>query len=263
MGEFTEICARENKLVKQVIRLQTSARARRESGLFVLEGLRICGDARENGVVFEKLIVSRTAMQKYSEEIGDFAAISAANYTVPDPLFKAMADTDSPQGIMAVARIPENGGTPDQSGRYIALENIADPSNLGAVARTAEALGVDGIILTSGGCDPYSPKSLRASMGTLLRMPLYITDDICALAEKCRLRTLACVPDSSAVPMGDIDFANGDVLLIGNEANGLIDSTIERSNMRVTIPMTGRAESLNAAAAAAIAMWEMTKGGKV
>lgn len=260
MADFTEISARENKLVKQVKHLQSSARARREAGLFVLEGLRICDDARENGVVFERFIVSKTAMEKYPEEIKFFAECSLANYVVTDPLFKTMADTDSPQGIMAVARIPENNRKPTCHGRYIALENIADPSNLGAVARTAEALGVDGIILTDGGCDPYSPKSLRASMGTLLRMPLFITDDICALSGECHLRTLACVPDSGAVHLGDVQFSDGDVLLIGNEANGLLAHTIEKSDMRVTIPMTGRAESLNAAAAAAIVMWEMMKG---
>lgn len=260
MAEFTEISARENKLIKQVKHLQTSARARRESGLFVLEGLRICNDARENGVVFEKFIVSRTAIGKYAEEAAEFAEISAANFIVTDALFKSVADTDSPQGIMAVARIPERKAAIESRGRYIALENISDPSNLGAVARTAEALGADGIILTAGGCDPYSPKSLRASMGTLLRMPLFITDDICILAKEHQLRTLACVPDGNAVSIADVSFSDGDVLLIGNEANGLTEKTIENSDMRVTVPMTGRAESLNAAAAAAIVMWEMLKG---
>ncbi len=263
MGDFTEISARENKLVKQVIRLQTSARARREEGLFVLEGLRICGDARENGVVFERLIVSESASLKFTKEIGEFAEISAFKYLVPDHLFKTMADTDSPQGIMAVARIPENNAKLNPKGRYIALENIADPSNLGAVARTAEALGVDGIILSRGGCDPYSPKSLRASMGTLLRIPLIITEDICATAKEYCLRTFACVPDADSTSLDSVTFGDGDVLLIGNEANGLLEETIKNCDTRVTIPMSGRAESLNAAVAAAIVMWEMMKGGKV
>ena len=260
MREFTEITARENKLIKQIRALQSSARARRENGRFVLEGLRICTDALENRVHFLKLVVSKTAVQKYAQSIEEFSNNADMCYIVPDTLFAHIADTDSPQGILALAPVPECDDEIAEDGRYIALENVADPSNLGAVARTAEALGADGIILTTGGCDPYSPKALRASMGTLLRMPLFITDDVCAVAQKNGLRTLACVPDSGAVPIGDIAFKDGDVLLIGNEANGLKPQTIAQSDIRVTIPMTGRAESLNAAAAAAIAMWEMLKG---
>jgi TrmH family RNA methyltransferase len=96
-------------------------------------------------------------------------------------------------------------------------------------------------------------------MGTLLRMPLYITDNVCALAQSVGLRTFACVPASDAQRISDIAFSDGDMLLIGNEANGLLKETIEASDFRITIPMAGRAESLNAAAAAAIAMWEMLK----
>ena len=257
MGDFTEISARENKLVKQVIRLQTSAKARREDGLFVLEGLRICDDARENGVVFERLIVSKSALEKFSDEIGKFAEISGFKYLVPDQLFKIMADTDSPQGIMAVARIPENSAYLNPKGRYIALENIADPSNLGAVARTAEALGVSGLII-AGGCDAFAPKSLRASMGTLLRMPIYMVDDISEL-ESTGLTTYACVVEKSAKPITDINFSDGCVIVIGNEANGITEETKRFCDYNITIPMNGKAESLNAAVAASIAMWEMIK----
>ncbi len=256
MGEYLRITSRENPFVKQIVNLNSSAKQRRESGLFVLEGLRICKDAVENNVRFLKLIISDGAAGKYAEDINILSGSAETIVSVTDDVFKKMSDTDSPQGISALAQIPETKGLPNSNGRYIALENLSDPSNLGAVSRTAEALGVGGIIL-SGGCDPYSPKALRASMGTLLRMPLYFSDNLIKTAEKCRLRSLACVVDGSAKSLKDISFKDGDMLMIGNEANGLTEETKTGSNEKITIPMSGRAESLNAAAAAAIAMWEM------
>lgn len=260
MHKFMEITAKDNALVKLVCSLQGSAKARREKGLFVLEGLRICRDAFENSIKFTHIIVTRTALEKFGEEIKRFSLAANQMVLVPDALIKKMSDTDTPQGILAVAEMPKINSKPNKSGRYIGLERVADPSNLGAVARTAEALGIDGIVLTNDGCDPYSPKALRASMGTLLRMPLYICEDITLFADNIGLRKIACVVNSDAKKITEITPANGDIFLIGNEANGLSDKTKEAADIKITIPMSGRAESLNAAAAASIVMWEMTRG---
>jgi TrmH family RNA methyltransferase len=147
----------------------------------------------------------------------------------------------------------------DPNGKYVALENINDPSNLGAVSRTAEALGVSGIILSANGCDPYSPKSLRASMGTLLRMPLIVLPDFVNGIKNSGLKSYACVVDSNAKSITDVDFTEGSVVMIGNEANGLTMEAKEMATEQITIKMTGLAESLNAATAAAISIWEMMK----
>ena len=260
MSEFIEITSKDNQLIKFVSQLQSSAKHRKESGLFVLEGLRICDDAYNNNIKFDKLIVTKSALEKHNKYIKKFLKISGKNYVLNDNLFKKISDTNSPQGIIAVAKIPHFMNQISPTGRYIALENIGDPSNLGAIARTAEALGINGIILSDYGCDPYSPKSLRSSMGTLLRLPLYITDDITQYISKNNLRSFACVVDRDECSINGIDFSDGDVLLIGNEANGLKEDTKKSAYKRVTIKMAGKAESLNAAAAAAIAMWEMVKG---
>ena len=260
MQDFKVITSRENSLIKLVCSLQSSAKARKESGLFVIEGLRIARDAYENSIRFDKLIVSDTASEKYPNDIADFSLISNECYRIPDSLFKKISDTTSPQGIIALAKIPEN--KPEKinaSGKYIALENIADPSNLGAVSRTCEALGVSGIILTATGCDPYSPKALRASMGTLLRMPLIILDNFASELCDSGLKTFACVVDADALPIQNVKFSDGSVVIIGNEANGITDETKTASDCLITIPMTGNAESLNAAVAAAISVWEMMK----
>lgn len=259
MPEFIKITSKDNQIIKLVTALQNSAKERRNSGFFVLEGLRICLDAYENNIKFSKLIVTENALEKNSDQINKFNSISDTCYILREDLFKKISDTNTPQGIIAVAKIPEIRNNISKSARYIALENISDPSNLGAIARTAEALGVGGIIVSLNGCDPYSPKSLRASMGTLLRLPIFITDDIIDFINKNSLHSFACVVDKDALNISKINFKNGDVLLIGNEANGLTNHCKNASDNLITIPMNGKAESLNAAAAASIAMWEMMK----
>mgnify|MGYP000624211400 FL=1 len=260
MRAFNIITSRENPLIKLVAALQVSSEKRKRNGLFVLEGLRICKDACDNGIKFDKLIVSDAAAEKYAADTEKFSLISDECYKIPDSLFKKISDTKTPQGIIAVAKMPVTGSCGiDKNGKYIALENVSDPSNLGAISRTAEALGVNGIILSSDGCDPYSPKALRASMGTLLRVPVFVTESFAETLKSTGLKRYACVVDKTAESIKEQSFENGSVVMIGNEANGLTDSAKQSADVLVTIPMTGRAESLNAAAAAAIAMWEMMK----
>lgn len=260
MSDFKAITSRENSLIKLVSFLQTSAKKRRENGLFVLEGLRICLDAMENLIRFDKLIVSDTALKKYGDTINSFASNSDERFIIPDSLMLKISDTKSPQGIIAVCKIVERKSSEiNPRGRYVALENVADPANLGAVSRTAEALGADGLILSKDGCDPYSPKALRASMGTLLRVPVFILDDFAADLKNTGLKSFACVVDKNSESIKEQSFSCGSVVIIGNEANGITDGTKAVADRLVTIPMRGRAESLNAAAAAAIAVWEMMK----
>ncbi len=144
------------------------------------------------------------------------------------------------------------------------MQNIADPSNLGAVARSAEAFGAKGLLLSDGCCDPYSPKSLRAGMGALFKTSCFFeTSDFVDTLMQLRcggMELYAAVVNRKADDIRSVKAASGSVLLIGNEANGLTDDVIDVCSHRVTIPMAGRAESLNASAAAAVLIWEMLKG---
>ena len=259
MENFKIITSKDNSLIKLVCALQSSSSNRKEHNLFVLEGIRICDDAMSCSIKFDKLIVSETASNKYKNQIIEFSKNAIECYKIPDSLFKKISDTTSPQGVIAVCKMPLMNKKINPDGKYVALENINDPSNLGAVSRTAEALGVDGIILSANGCDPYSPKSLRASMGTLLRMPLIVLEDFANDIKNLGLKTFACVVDSDAKSITNVSFAEGSVVMIGNEANGLTSETCNNADEKITIKMTGKAESLNAATAAAIAIWEMMK----
>ena len=259
MEKWVTLTSKDNSLIKLVCALQGSAKARKEHNLFVLEGLRICDDAKVCEIRFDKLIISETASLKYKDAVEKFAENSDECYLVPDSLFKKISDTTSPQGIIAVASMPKKNTEIDKNGRYIALENLNDPSNLGAISRTAEALGVSGIILSNDSCDPYSPKSIRASMGTLLRMPIIVFDDFSNDIANSGLVSFACVVEKDAKSITDVHFKDGCVVMIGNEANGLTDTTKAVANEQITIKMSGKAESLNAATAAAISIWEMMK----
>lgn len=259
MENLKIITSKDNSLIKLISALQGSAKQRKEHKLFVLEGVRICSDALENGIGFDKLIFSETADNKYKDSLEKFSKNAKECYKIPDYLFAKISDTNSPQGVIALVSFYGLKSEIDKNGKYIALENINDPSNLGAVSRTAEALGVSGIILSANGCDPYSPKSLRASMGTLLRMPVIVLDDFANGIKNSGLKSFACVVDSNASPITKADFSSGSVVIIGNEANGLTEETKQIADNLITIPMGGKAESLNASVAAAIAIWEMMK----
>lgn len=260
MLEFTEIFSKDNQYIKLVTLLQKSSKARKEKNLFVLEGLRICKDAALCGVDFKVLIVSKSAMLKFGREIDELSCFAQRGVLISDDLFGRIGDTVSPQGIIAVAKISVHPGSIDTAGRYIALESVSDPANIGAIARTAEALGISGMIISGDGCDVFSPKALRASMGTLIRMPLYFCDDIITFLKDNSLRGFSCIPlDTAEIKIGDFEFSDGDVVIIGNEANGLSARTVKEAYKTATIGMRGKTESLNAASAAAIAMWELIK----
>ena len=258
MTDFKRITSKDNAFIKQVSLLQTSARERKKTGSFVAEGLRILLDCYENNVQFLSLVVTDEFLNKHGNDVEKLANNASEIVVVTDAVFTKISDTTNPQGVLAVIEMPKsNAQQIKANGKYIALENVADPSNLGAVSRTAEALGVDGIILSDNGCDPYSPKALRSSMGTLLRMPVIVLDDFTAALKNSGLSLYACVV-SGGKSIKDTVFSNGSIVIIGNEANGLTEETIAISQ-KITIPMSGRAESLNAAVAASIAMWELVK----
>ena len=256
------ITSRSNGRIKEIIKLMSSGRFRAESGLFVVEGMRLCADAMQSDISFRTLIISDTAAEKHTETVKELEHISCETITLPDSLFDTLSDTKSPQGIMAVCEKPNYTATIKTGGKYIALENLSDPANLGTISRTAEAIGLDALILSNDSCDPYSPKALRAGMGSLFRIPVIITDDFIGDIKSMKesgFRVYAAVVQPDALSIKEADFSGGLVAIIGNEGNGLTDEVKSAASAQVTIPMKGRSESLNAAAAASILIWEMFK----
>lgn len=260
MKQTVFIKSKDNELIKNIAKLNTSSKYRIQSGLFLLEGMRLCSDALGNKIFFEKVIFTQDFREKNQDILKRFIDNSDESFEITDSLFKKISDTVAPQGIIAVCKIPlDTGASVKSGGKYIALENISDPSNLGAICRSAEALGIDGIIVSGDSVDPYSPKVLRASMGTVLRLPVIIKSDFLEFIKNLSHKKFACVVDRNAKSINECDFADGSVCLIGNEGSGLTESAVKLCDYSVTIPMSGRVESLNASVAAAIVMWEMVK----
>lgn len=258
MSTSIKISSKDNANIKEISLLQKSSKKRREEGVFVLEGLRLCLDALENGFIPKKAFYSTTALNKYID-IAEKLSEAEEIFEVTDEVFAKISDTVNPQGILCTFQLPEtNKHTISETGKYIALDNIQDPSNLGAISRSAEAFGIDGLILEKC-CDPFSSKSVRASMGALLRIPVINTDDMFNLFEQYNLVAYASVVDENAKKINEITFEQGSVVIIGNEANGVSENAINKSKDIFTIPMNGNAESLNAAVAASIIIWEMCK----
>ncbi len=258
-----EITSRDNRMIKDYRRLSSDAKYRRESGLFVAEGARLCGDAVRSHILIETALITVHARRQYPDIVAQVEGAARQTADIPDALAAYLGDTDTPQGIFCICRIPHSEHAPDVGCCYAALERIQDPGNLGTMIRTAEAFGLGGVLLSDGCCDPYSPKVLRSSMGGVFRLPLIAVG---ALAERllqlhaAGFRSYACVVDRDAASVQKTAFPRGSICVIGNEGSGLLPETVAVCSERVTIPMAGRAESLNASMAAGIVFWEMVRG---
>lgn len=249
-----------NAKIKHAAKLATSSKYRKENGEFFLEGLRLCFDALNSGIKTESVFFTEKAYEKSKALIDSMLLMCDNAYTISESVCSKLSQTQTSQGVFAVCKMRSQDIEIDFSKKYIALDNVQNPDNLGAISRTAEALGVCGIILESG-CDIYNPKAQRASMGSLLRLPVIKTESLSntiPILSENNMKVYATTPDSDALDITKADMSGGTVLVIGNEANGVSDEVFAECQ-KVTIQMKGRAESLNAAMAAAISMWEMVK----
>ncbi|MBP5266098.1 MAG: RNA methyltransferase [Lachnospiraceae bacterium] len=252
--------SKSNQQVKYVIQLQTKAKARREEKAFVVEGPRMVQETPAH--LLRKVFVSEHPTEEVMQALSSLDASLVEQ--VADPVFKTMSETVTPQGVLAIVTKPEYApesffqGT---NGLYLILENIQDPGNLGTMLRTAEGAGVDGVIMSKDTVDLFSPKVVRSTMGSLYRMPYLISEDLHATIDEMKQRGI-CVYAAhlKATEFYDeLDYTKGTAFLIGNEGNGLRPETAALASAGLKIPMAGRVESLNAAMAAGILMYEASR----
>ncbi|MFR5876390.1 MAG: TrmH family RNA methyltransferase [Eubacterium sp.] len=261
MGKITldTITSKNNQLIKDTKKLLTSSRTRQENRAFVLEGARLCFDVLNSVYRVKLLLITESAYEKYSYKADKIIDLAEGAYFITDDIAKKLTDTVAAQGIFAVCKMCEHEQK-IRGSKLIALDNVQDPSNVGAIIRTGEALGID-CIITYNCCDIFNPKTLRASMGSILRINIVDTDNLenTLIQLKKNYKIYSTVPDSKAEKITDIDFNANSICVIGNEANGVEDNIKKVSDALTTIPMLGRAESLNASVAASITMWEMLR----
>ncbi len=257
------ITSRRNPVIRAAAGLLGSPRERRERREFLCEGARLCRDAAASGVRIKACFFTPKAGEKYREYLEPVLKAAGAGYMIEEPVAALLSDTKHPQGVFCLCAWPE-WEQAGPGGPCLVLENIQDPGNLGTILRTAEALGRYRVFLLGDCCDPLSPKALRASMGAAFRLGLGAESSAKELLGRLRAegyRTHGAVPDSGALPVTGIDLGSGlHAVLIGNEGSGLMEETAGLCDDLITIPMEGRAESLNAAAAATVLMWELSRG---
>lgn len=263
------ICSRQNRLVKLVCSLERK-KLREELGLFRFDGIKLCLEALSKGLVPEYIFVCESRYEEFRARIGEQYELTV----VCDDLFSKMSDEKSPEGIITVIRllerlhktvkIEEDGKVDialENSERVFILESIRDPGNLGTMIRTAASLGVDRIVMTDDCADIYNPKTIRGAMGALFmqRTDTVANDklyDYIRILQKSGRRVFAAALRSDARRLGDLELSTSDAFVIGNEGHGLSQSTIDACDGCVIIPMREGCESLNAAMAAGILMWE-------
>ncbi len=250
-----------NKTVKLFANLNRSRTFREKNRAFAMEGYRLVLDALQSGVKLRALLLTEKAYAQYGAEL-TAAGASAQPLLISDALAKEIADTETAQGVFAIAEtLPENANLPQHGNRCMLLHNVQDPANLGAILRTAEALGTDALYLYQ--CvDLYNPKTIRSSMGALFRVPLRVIPETEPFLAACRdagVPTCAAVVDRDAQKLGSFSFAAGACVLIGNEGNGLPRAVSDACDVKLTIPMSPDSNSLNAAMAAGLFLWEMNR----
>lgn len=244
--------------VVQAARALRDARERARQGAFLLDGehmvseaLSMCPDR------VSALFVDEARLEAYAGMA--VLAPQADCYAVPAHVLAAISQVKTPQGIAAVCAMPPSPAPEEMGERLILLENVQDPGNVGTVLRTLDAAGFDGCILTPGCADPFGPKALRATMGSVFRVPLCSARDA---AETVRLLNARGYATLAAVLDGEDFYRRAPLprrlcVLIGNEGAGLTKQAQSACTHRFRLPMRGGAESLNAAVAAAVMMYDL------
>ncbi len=254
------ITSSSNPRVKQIVQWQNKARERRDAGIFLTEGFKMFGEAPEDRIL--EVYIADDTWDRAAAIPGMREKLSRTGCeTVTSELFRKMSDTQSPQGILCVMKRPryrleELLSAPNPL--FIVLENLQDPGNLGTIVRSGEGAGVTGIIMGGGTADIYNPKTIRATMGSVFRVPFVYTEDLEGAVEGLRekgVRVYAAHLEGERY-YDSFSFREGTAFLIGNEGAGLSRELASRADSYLKIPMEGSVESLNAAVTASILMYE-------
>lgn len=253
------ITSTSNPQIKRLLQLQKKGKIRNEENVFIIEGLRMFEEVPQERV--EKVYISESFYKNKKEEL------NLSNFSVEilsDQVFKHVSDTQTPQGILCI--VEQKKYSPEElldieNPHFIVLDNLQDPGNVGTIVRTAEGAGVDAVFMSKDCVDIYNPKTIRSTMGSIFRMPIIYMEDTLTLLAKFKEKGVT----SYAAHLGGKcsydkeDYRRGTAILIGNEGNGLREEVSRQADVWVRIPMQGQVESLNAAIAASVFMFEVAR----
>ena len=248
-----KITSRENAKVKYACRLASSGAFRRAEGRFLAEGRKLCPELCR-GAELETLFCTESALEKCPE----LSELPGEHYLVEDHVADKLADVGTHQGVFGVFRTPVHTLEEVKTGgRYLALERVQDPGNVGTLLRSAAAFGFDGVLLSDGCASVFAPKTLRASMGAVFRRPVWSVtpEELGALLRHSGIPLYGAALRPDAMDARQADYSRC-ALAIGSEGRGLSREVLDLCDKTVLIPMSPRCESLNAAIAAAVLLWE-------
>lgn len=255
------ITSLSNRTAKEIAALSQKGRERNKRDVFVVEGIKMFMEAPAERIC--GIYIARSAEREILERCGEKLA-DLTYELVSDEVFAKMSDTMTPQGILCLVRqfhyelkeILEE--RIKEHALFIILEDIQDPGNLGTIFRTAEAAGADGVIMSRQTVDVYNPKTIRSTMGSVYRVPFLYVEDIASIIKVLQEKGIcvyAAHLDGKAF-YETIDYRTGTAFLVGNEAKGLREETAAGADALIRIPMEGQVESLNAAVASSILLYE-------
>ena len=250
------ITSTSNEQIKNIIQLKEKAKARKQKKLFVVEGIKMFLEIPEDK------LVSVFVSEKFEKENREL--LLDVEYTLlSDSVFKKISDTVTPQGILAVVKQNEftvediiETRNKDKS-CIVALDRLQDPGNLGTIVRTGEGAGITGIVMSNDSVDLYNPKVIRSTMGSVFRVPVAVVPDLQDAIKKMKQNGIVTyAAHLNGTEYQKSVFKKDIALLIGNEAKGLSDEVSNMADKLIKIPMEGKVESLNAAVATAILIYE-------
>lgn len=251
------IRSKTNEKIKYAKKLMTSAKERRQSKLFLVEGLRLVNEVPSD--MIERLYISGgIEAQDLSADVKKAIEDGRAE-NVSEEVMKYITDTVNPQGIVALVKMADAKAELSlykKQCRILILDEVKDPGNMGTIIRTAEAAGVDIIFISEGCVDIYNPKVVRSTMGSLFRLPV-IKADIARIIDELKQEGIKVYGAAlkNAVDFRKEEYPTRMALIIGNEANGIREENLEKTDLNIMIPMAGKVESLNAAVSCAILLF--------
>lgn len=255
------ITSASNQQMKNLSNLINKSKERRKQKLFVVEGPRMCFEAPKDWVKAIYMSESFFNDDRYSSEK---AEVSHMTEVVSDSVFKSISDTQTPQGIMAIVKMPEyklEDVLDGERTHLLLLESIQDPGNLGTMIRTGEGAGVSGIIMNKTTVDIFNPKTIRSTMGSIYRVPFVITEDLPEIIKSLQENNvkLYAAHLKGKLSYDEPDYTGACGFMIGNEGNGLSEEIADMADSYIIIPMEGKVESLNAAISATLLMYECNR----
>jgi len=276
------ISSKDNKRIKYIRSLLEKGNIRKKNHQFVVEGIKLVDEALEYGKVLEVVcaeslynelisgdLSGNRLLAENDKTITSYVKKGSSLLVVSDTVFKSMSETKTPQGILAVAEMPdyrlldkgflEQAYTKNGKIKLLVLEDTADPGNLGTIMRTAEAAGVTGVIMGKGTVDIFNPKVVRSTMGSIFRLPFTYAEDLKETIKELKKSGISFYAThlKGEKSYKDIKYSDRSAIIVGNEARGLSDEVADLADTYVLIPMQGKVESLNAAVAAALMMYEV------